>query len=160
MQIDIRPEHHWLSNLIGKWTMEAEMDMGPEQPKLITKGTEEVRALGEAWIVCEGEGEEAACGMGLSQFTLGFDPSQNGFVGTFLSSKMTYLWIYENGRLDDAGKVLTLDATGPSFTGEGTARYQDMIEIIEDGHRTLKSQVLDENEVWHHFMTAHYYRQG
>ena len=42
---------------------------------------------------------------------------------------MTHLWVYD-GALDAAGKVLTLDAEGPSFTGDGTtAKYQDVIEI-------------------------------
>lgn len=160
MQVDIRPEHHWLSNLVGTWSMEAEMDMGPEKPKASTQGKEVVRALGETWVLCEGEGEMSGCGMGLSQLTLGFDPQQGCFVGTFISSMMTFLWVYEKGRLDDAGKVLTLDTTGPSFSGQGMTLYQDTIEIIDDGHRTMKSQYLDEHEVWHHFMTAHYYRQG
>ncbi len=160
MQVDIRPEHYWLSNLMGEWTMEAEMDMGSDMPVSSTHGKEVVRCLGEAWIVCDGEGEMSGCGMGLSQLTLGFDPHKKCFVGTFVSSMMTFLWVYENGQLDDAGKTLTLETTGPSFSGQAMARYQDIIEIVDQGHRTLKSQFLDENEVWQHFMTAHYYRRA
>lgn len=159
MEVDIRPEHHWLANLVGQWTMEAEIDMGQDQPKETSRGKEVVRALGDAWILCDGEGEMPGSCMGFSQMTLGYDSQKNVFVGTFITSMMTHLWIYENGTLDAAGKVLTLHATGPSFSGNGMTQYQDIIEIVEDGHRTLKSQFLDENEVWHHFMTAHYYRQ-
>jgi hypothetical protein len=54
---------------------------------------------------------------------------------------MTHLWPY-NGTLDAAGKVLTLDSEGPSFSGDGTmAKYQDIIEFIGDDHRTLSSQI-------------------
>ena len=148
MQVDVRAEHHWLANLVGEWSMEIEMDMGPDKPKEKTRGKEVVRQLGEIWVLCEGEGEMPDGCVGISQMALGFDPQKNMFVGTFLASMMSHLWIYENGMLDDAGKVLTLHSTGPSFSGDGMAQYQDIIEIVEDGYRTLKSKFLDEqNEV-------------
>ena len=46
--------------------------------------------------------------------TLGYDPVQKRFVGTFIGSMMTHMWIY-NGTLDAAGKVLTLDTEGPGL---------------------------------------------
>jgi hypothetical protein len=91
--------------------------------------------------------------------TLGYDPAQKRFVGTFIASMMTHLWIY-NGALDAAGKVLTLDAEGPDFSGgPGMVKYQDIIEFVSDGHRTLKSQILGPDGKWQNFMTAHYRRK-
>jgi hypothetical protein len=72
---------------------------------------------------------------------------------------MTYLWIY-SGSLDAAGKVLTLDAEGPDFSGgPNMVKYQDIIEFVSDDHRTLKSQLLGPDGKWNHFMTAHYRRK-
>jgi hypothetical protein len=75
-------------------------------------------------------------GIGLTIMTLGFDPAKTRFVGTFIGSMMTHMWIYD-GQLDAAGKVLTLDAEGPSFTDPAKmAKFQDMIEIKSDDQRT------------------------
>jgi hypothetical protein len=91
--------------------------------------------------------------------TLGYDPQTERFVGTFIASMMTHLWPY-NGALDATGKVLTLDSEGPSFAGDGTmAKYQDIIEFINDDHRTLSSQVLGPDGQWQPFMKAHYRRK-
>jgi Protein of unknown function (DUF1579) len=68
------------------------------------------------------------------------------------------MWTY-SGSLDEAGKVLALDAEGPSFTGEGTAKYQDRIEFVDDDHRILTSQMLGDDGEWYRFMTAHYRRK-
>jgi hypothetical protein len=57
--------------------------------------------------------------------TLGYDPAKKRFVGSFVASMMTFLWLYD-GELDAAQKVLKLDAEGPSFAGEGKmAKYVD-----------------------------------
>jgi hypothetical protein len=81
------------------------------------------------------------------------------FVGTFIGSMMTNLWVYE-GELDASGKKLVLDAEGPSFADPTkTARYKDTVEILSPDHRTLSSQYLAEDGTWHHFMTAHYHRK-
>jgi hypothetical protein len=54
--------------------------------------------------------------------------------------------------------VLTLDSDGPNFSGDGIARYQDLIEFVDDNHRILGSRVQQSDGTWNHFMTAHYYR--
>ena len=61
------------------------------------------------------------------------------------------------------GKVLTLDAEGPSFTpdgapGGGTTKYKDAIEIVSPNHRILTSRMLTPDGTWQQFMTAHYRR--
>ena len=81
------------------------------------------------------------------------------FVGTFIGSMMTNLWVYD-GELDPAAKVLTLDSEGPSFTTEGKmAKYRDVIEIKTEDHRVLTSNFLGDEGEWHHFMTANYRRK-
>jgi hypothetical protein len=92
--------------------------------------------------------------------TLGYDPQKERFVGSFITSMMSFLWPYE-GTLEEGGKVLTLVSQGPSLKDDGnTATYRDVIEIIEDGHRTFTSYVQGEDGEWHEFMAAHYRRSG
>lgn len=152
-------EHRWLEALLGQWRMEAECVMGPNEPPIKSTATETVRSLDGLWIVAEGEG--AVPGedkISKSVMSLGYDPVQKKFVGTFIASVMYHLWVYK-GSLDATGKILTLDTEGPSFSGDGLAPYQDIIEIVGPDHRRLSSQVLGDDGNWTRFMTANYYRQ-
>jgi hypothetical protein len=151
-------EHRWLDKLVGEWTSEMECVMGPDRPPETSRGTESVRSLGGLWTVGEGAGEMPEDGAAMSVMTLGYDPKAGRFVGTFIASVMTHMWTY-SGSLDESGKVLAVDAEGPSFTGEGTAKYQDRIEFVDDDHRIMTSQVLGDDGEWHRFMTAHYRRK-
>lgn len=150
-------EHNWLQQLVGEWTCEIDCRMGPDQPSTKSTGTESVRSLGGLWTIGEGTMGGGEC-PGKSVMTLGYDPRNKRFVGTFIASMMTHLWPY-NGTLDQTGKVLTLDSEGPSFAGDGTmAKYQDVIEFINSDHRVLSSRVLQADGKWQQFMTAHYHR--
>lgn len=152
------PQHQWLSQLVGEWTFESECVSTPDKPGEKSKGKEKVKALGELWVVCEGEGEMPGGGIGRMIMTLGFDPRTGRFVGTWVGSMMTHLWIYD-GELDESGQVLTLSAEGPDFAQEGkTARYRDVIELRKDGGRFLRSYMQDGQGEWQHFMTATYRR--
>ena len=153
-----QPEHLWLQKFVGEWTYESEGLMAPGQPPWKSGGTDSVRALGELWVLCSGRGEMPGGGIADSVMTLGFDPKRKRFVGTWVGSMMTHLWVYD-GSLDAAGNVLTLSADGPDFVKEGaTARYQDIIEFKGNDHRVLSSRVQGEDGSWTQFMTAHYRR--
>jgi hypothetical protein len=152
-------QHRWLQKLVGEWTYEHESVCEPGKPPAKFTGTDSVRMLGELWVLCEGKGNMPGGGTGTTLMTLGYDPAKQRFVGTFIGSMMTHLWPYD-GQLDAAGKVLTLDSEGPSFSGDGKmTKYQDLIEFIDDNHRTLSSQTIGEDGKWQRFMTAHYYRK-
>jgi hypothetical protein len=156
MQSEPQKEHEWLQKLVGDWTSEAECSMGPDKPPETFKGTESVRSLGGLWAVCEGL---PGGGTATTIMTLGYDPAKGKYVGTFVGSMMTHMWLYEGG-LDESGKVLTLDTVGPSFAGDGTmAKYKDVIEFKSDDHRVLTSQVLGDDGKWTRFMTANYRRK-
>ena len=134
--------------------------MGPDQPPSKWTGRETVRLLGRLWTIGEGAGEMPGGGESQSIMTLGYDPQTQRFVGTFIASVMTHLWPY-NGTLDAAERVLTLDSEGPSFAGDGTmAKYQDIIEFVDDNYRTLSSQLLGPDGKWVPFMKAHYRRKA
>lgn len=133
--------------------------MGPDQPPARTRGTESVRSLGGVWFLAEGQGDMPGGGEGTSLMTLGYDPQKRRYVGTWIGSMMTHLWIYD-GELDASERVLTLNAEGPGMTGEGKmAQYRDVIEFRSDDHRVLTSHVLGDDGQWKQFMTAHYRRE-
>ena len=152
-------EHQWLQKLVGEWTYETEVTMGADQPAEKATGTENVRSLGDFWILAEGQGEMPGCGEANTMMTLGYDPQKQRYVGTWVGSIMTYLWLYE-GELDAAETVLTLNSDGPAMTGEGKmAKYRDVIEFKSDNHRVMTSHVLKDDGQWHPFMTVNYRRK-
>lgn len=158
MKSEPQKEHQWLERFVGEWRSESEAIMEPGKPPVKQTGTESVRSLGGVWVVCEGQCEMPDGGIGTTIMTLGYDPVKKRYVGTFIGSMMTHLWLYE-GELDPAGKVLTLDTEGPSFTTENKmAKYKDVIEFKSDDHRVLTSKFLDDEGKWHEFMTANYRR--
>jgi hypothetical protein len=159
MKVEPQKEHQWLQRLVGEWTCEGEATMAPGQPPSKWKGTETVRSLGGVWILAEGQGEMPDSGSATTLMTLGYDPVKKRFVGTFIGSMMTHMWLYEGG-LDAGGMILTLDTEGPNMAAEGkTARYKDIIEFKNDDHRLLSSEMLGDDGEWHRFMTATYRRK-
>jgi len=159
MNAEPQKEHQWLQKLVGEWTYEADCNMGPDKPPAKSGGSEKVRSLGGLWVLCEGQGEMPGGGSATMLMTLGYDPLKKRYVGTWIGSMMTNLWIYD-GELDAAGKVLTLNAEGPNMAAEGKmAKYKDVIEFKSDDHRVLTSQMQGDDGKWQQFMTANYRRK-
>jgi len=160
MKTESHKEHQWLLKWVGEWTMEAESFMGPDQPLFKSTGTETVRAVGDLWIQGSGQGEMPGGGTGYMVVTLGYDPQRERFVGTWIGSMMAYLWIYE-GTLDESGRKLILDTTGPDMSGKGgTSKYREEIEVADSDHRIWKSYAPAPDGGWQNFMTAHYRRKA
>jgi hypothetical protein len=155
MTAEPQKEHQWLQKLVGEWTYEGEATE-PGKPPQRFQGTERVRSLGELWILAWGQGEMPGGGAATTVVTLGYDPQKTRYVGTWIGSMMTHLWVYD-GTLE--GNVLTLETEGPDMAGEGKmAKYKDVVDIRSDDHRLLTSHVLGEDGEWHQFMTASYRR--
>lgn len=151
-------QHRTLQKIVGDWTYETEMVMQAGSPPLKFSGTESVRALGGLWIVAEGQGEMPGGGMATSVMTVGFDDAKKRFVGTWIGSVMSHMWVYD-GTLNPAGKVLTLNTVGPSMLAKGkSAKYKDVIEFKNKNHRVLTSHMQGKGGKWTCFMTAHYRR--
>jgi hypothetical protein len=125
LQAGPQREHQWLQKLVGEWSYEAEALMEPGKPSEKCRGTESVRSLGGLWILAEGQGEMPCGGNATMVMTLGYDPLKKHYVGTWVGSMMTHLWIYD-GALDADGRALTLDSEGPDMSAEGRmARYRE-----------------------------------
>ena len=91
MKADVQKEHLWLQKLIGDWTFEAECMTGPDQPPTKTRSSNTARSLGGLWTLVEGEGESPDGTVVKSIITLGYDPAEQRFVGSFIASCMTHL---------------------------------------------------------------------
>lgn len=151
-------EHRWLLKLVGNWTYEHDCNMGPDHPPMKCNGRQGTVALGNLWTIGEMENAGPDGQMTKSIISVGFDPARGKFVGSFVSGCMPQLWIYE-GSLDDNQKVLTLDSEGPNFAGDGTlAKYQDIIEFVDNDHYFFYSQVQNADGSWTRFMNGKYTR--
>ena len=152
-------EHQWLERLVGDWVVESECQTGPDQPPETTKGRMTCRSLGGLWTILESEGESTETGTWSSIMTLGYDLETKRYMGTFIASIMSHLWLY-SGSVDESGRKLTLDTEGPKFNQDGLAKYQDIIEIVGDDHWVLTSQILEDDGTWQQFMSAHHWRRN
>ena len=158
MNVQLNQEHEWLKQLVVNWRYQAEMLMGPDQPPQVCQGQELVRMLGDAWLLCEGQGQMPNGDTGLMLMTIGFDMRRQRFTGSFIGSMMTHLWLYDGQR---QGNVLTLNSQGPvdcEGNDQALADYQDIIELTGDDQRTLTSQQKDKDGNWQRFMVATYQR--
>src|SRR3546814_14641181 len=95
---------------------------------------ERVRSLHGLWVVAEGNGEMPGGGAATTLMTLGYDPRRQSYVGHWVGSMMPHLWVYE-GRLDDSGKVLTIDCEGLDFKNVARlSTYTDLHTIKSPTH--------------------------
>src|SRR5688572_4835692 len=108
MTTEPQKEHQWLQKLVGQWTMEGEACSTPgAEPEHKSQGTESVRSLDGLWFIAEGQGEMPGGGPASMIMTLGFDPRTGRYVGTWIGSMMSHLWVYD-GELDPSGTKLIL----------------------------------------------------
>ncbi len=149
-------EHEWLKPLVGQFHFESECVDTDGETNAMT-GTVEGCSLGGMWVVLTGKGEFGG-ETWENRIILGYDITQSRYVGTFIGSMFTQMWLY-NGAIDPADGRLVLDTVGPKFSGEGTANYQDIVEIVDNDHWILSSRVQGEDGQWTDFMTAHHRRQ-
>jgi hypothetical protein len=152
-------EHRWLHKLVGEWSYESDTPAEEGKPPTKLTGRETVRSLGGLWVLCEGEGDIPGGGSAQTLMTLGYDPKRGRYVGSWVASVTNYQWVYE-GELDADERVLTLNAEGPSMSGDGSmAKYRDVITFESDDHRTLTAFLQDDDGQWQQFMIGHYRRR-
>jgi hypothetical protein len=95
---------------------------------------------------------------GRTVMTLGYDPARKRYVGTFVGSMMSNLWVYE-GTVDPEGRALTLETEGPVMDGDGRiAPYRDVIELDGPDRRFLTSYMQREDGEWTQIMRMEYRR--
>lgn len=154
-----RKEHEWLNRLVGEWTSVTEAVMEPGQPPQQFRGSETVRSLGGYWVILEGTGEGGGGGTSNTVMTLGYDPDKGHYLGTFIGSMGSHMWLYAGSR-EEGGGILTLNTEGPDLEVEGkTSKYRDVIEIKSDDERTLSSYMLKDDGTWQEVMIMRFQRK-
>jgi hypothetical protein len=150
------PEHEWLQQMVGEWAYEGEAFMGPDKPAEKLSGTESVRSIGGLFVIAEMRGKTPGGSPCTMVATLGYDADQKRYVGTWLGSMMTRLWVYECSR---DGDTLHLDSDGPSWEDPAkTARYRDAVEIKSRDERSFWSAIRQPDGSWQRFMSMRFRR--
>ena len=86
--------------------------------------------------------------------TIGYDTEKKHYIGTWVDSMTNHLWTYE-GSVDKTGKILTLQADGPSFTKPGEkSPYRDIYEFVNKDEVKFTSQIQGEDGKWITFTTG------
>lgn len=146
-------EHAWLQQLVGEWDLNSTMSMGPGTEPIRSTGREKISALGGFWIVCENEGEMPGMGEMQARMTLGYDPLKGKFLGTWVDSHTSHMWVY-SGSLDAGKQLLTLDAIGPDFSDPSqSANYRDAIQLDGRDHKVITSSVQGDDGKWTSFIS-------
>lgn len=147
----------FLGQLTGDWSVVSEATLGPGQEPIRMESGEVARLIGGKWLV--GEITAAPDEQPFTSiFTVGYNPAEEQFVGTWISSRQTHMWRY-TGALDDSGTALTLETEGP-IMGDPTrtAKYREIIEIEDADHKVKRSLILGPDGEWFEFARAEYRR--
>jgi hypothetical protein len=146
-------EHAWLEKFEGEWVTQSTGTMGPDQPPMQCTGTLTSRSLGGFWVLNEMKTDIAGDSMTGLQ-TIGYSEEKKKYVGTWVDSITAFMWRYE-GTVDASGKVLTLQAEGPSFTTTGKMTdFQDIYEFKSKDEMVMTSKMLGDDGKWITFMTG------
>jgi uncharacterized protein DUF1579 len=148
-------QHEWLQQLVGEWTSKGVCDM-PDGSKMELTGTESVRAVGGFWIQSEvkatvkmGEMDHPFTGL----MTLGYSAEKAKYQGTWVDTMGDYMWVYE-GKLDDAGKILTLDTVGPSpMDPTKKLKFKETTELKDKDTKIFTSK-FEQDGKWVTMMTV------
>lgn len=150
-------EHTWLKRFLGEWTFESECPGEPGAEPMRSTGRESVRAIGELWVQGESRGEMPGFGEVKMVISIGFDPERGRFVGTWVGSMMTHMWVYEGWLEGD--DTLVLESTGPVWEKPGqTAKYRDITEFKGPDERSFRTVMLQDDGSWRELMSARYRR--
>lgn len=150
-------QHQWLQRFVGKWDDQVTINMEPGKPPMKAKMNETFRSLGGFWVVGEGSGVMMGQRMA-SNLTIGYDPAQKKYIGTWIDSNSNYMWRYV-GSVDSSGKVLTLMTTGPCpMKGGKIVQFKEVTEFKSNNHRVFTSSMLDEGK-WTKMLTVDAHRR-
>lgn len=153
-------EHKWLQQMVGTWRFES---VGPEMPtedgseSEPMAGVEVAEPIGDYWVVMTGKASGGPIPGSKAVLTVGYDHEQGKFVGTWVGSPMTKLFVYDC-TFDESENTLVMACDGPAWSGEGTTQYRDCMKVIDANTREFFSMYQDENGSWNEFMRLRFTR--
>ncbi len=140
-------EHEWLKKFVGQWDVVSEGSLGEGQPPIKGKAVMNSSMLGKLWVVNSSDFEIAGMKMKSIQM-IGYDTNKKKYVGIWADSMVNHMWHYE-GTVDKSGNKITLEAEGPSMTGDGKmTKYRDAFEFADDDTIIATSSMQGEDEKW------------
>lgn len=138
--------HEWLMKSVGSWEVRGQYYVGPGQDPLDAKGTETVEMMGPYWqrgtlrielfdSIVEGVTH------------LGFDPTRQIFVSTWIDSANPFLYLYE-GSYDEETRLLSLSGvnTDPNTGKPATYRSLAGYDLPDERSLSLSIEVPGRNE--------------
>lgn len=150
------PEHAWLQNLVGEWTTETEFDHGGDAPR--GKGREIFTMLGDLWALGDGEITFPDGNSMITRMGVGYDVSDKQYKAFWIANVSSHLWQYDC-ELSEDGKILTMNCEGPDIMGDApSAFYRDIIQLVDENHRTHTSTGQDKDGNWVTYMVNYYTR--
>lgn len=140
-------EHKWLEQFVGDWETTAKSEESPDVPSMTCEGTIKSQMLGGFWVVNRTTNKVQGMEIEAVQ-SIGYDPKKKKYIGTYVDSVMSHMWIYE-GTVDKTGKILTLEAEGPNMMEPGkTAMYRDIYEFKSKDEIIATAQYQDPSGNW------------
>lgn len=156
-QAQPQAEHRFLERLVGDWVLVSDTADADGRPP--GDWTETVRSINGLWFIAEGAGTMPDGKPGETLMTLGFDPALGHFVGAWMGSMMTRLWVYK-GTLEPDGQTLTLACEGPDLQdADRTVLYHDVITFLDDNRRTFSGSIRQPDGSFKTFMTSQFRRR-
>ena len=139
----------FLEQFEGAWSTTAKGDDGEASGGSLVH----CKPVGRMWMVMEHSGMMGGTKFSAIQ-TLGYDAEKKRFFGSWVDSMMSFTWQYE-GVLDESGKKIILNATGPDMTDPKKVRdYRDAYEFVSDNEVTATSQIKNDAGEWETMMQA------
>lgn len=146
-------EAKWLQRFVGEWETTGTATAAPGAEPFTCQGTMACKSLGDHWVVSELVSKSAEMPVVAVQ-QLGYDPQAKQYIGTWIDSTNGHMWKY-TGSVDKSGKVLTLEAEGPNFLGDGKpALFRDVYDFSDAERMKLSSFMQGEDGNWIPFMTS------
>lgn len=149
----VTKQHQFLKMFAGQWNVKSEGVMAEGQPAVPMSGKIDSQLLGDFWVVNRMKSEVA--GMSFSGIqTVGFDSKKNKYVGTWIDTTADFMWKYE-GFVDESGKKLILEATGPDMMNPAETRlYRDAYEFKDKNTIITTSSAQKDDGTWMTFMNG------
>ena len=134
-------QHEWLKQLVGEWDVSSEMLGEPGGDSTTWESKESIRSIGGLWIVAEDTFDDDGQPF-TSIMTLGYDPSRNAFVRSWIDTNQPRLWS-SVGQLDKSRRVLRFESEGPSHADPSkTVKYRRVTAPKPSNFRISLNSVL------------------